>query len=323
MSVAERFRFVQRDTTALRGRLENEIRAGLGQAQKRLPCCLFYDREGSKLFEEICKLPEYYLTRAEREILERHARELSAQQVVELGSGNSEKTRLILAALLAKQPALDYVPVDICSEILRETATALLADFDRLTLTAVAAEYRDALAIIGHVEGPPRLVLWLGSNVGNFDPPDAVTFLSEVVATLRPDDRLLMGVDRRKDRAVLEAAYDDASGVTAAFNLNMLQRMNREFDARFDLRTFRHRARYDEAAGRVEMHLVSRRAQRVAIPGLKLEIELAEGESIHTENSYKYADDEIAALLEGAGLRAEAWWTDSREMFRLVLARPC
>lgn len=323
MTIAERFHFVQRDGSDLRARLENEIRLGLSQPNKRLPCCLLYDREGSKLFEEICKLPEYYLTRAEREILERHAHELSAGQVVELGSGNSEKTRLILAALLAKQDTLEYVPVDICSEVLRETATALLTEFDRLRVTAVAAEYRDALAVMGTREGPPRLVLWLGSNVGNFDPPEAVTFLSEVVATLRPDDRLLLGVDRRKDRAVLEAAYDDASGVTAAFDLNLLQRLNRQFDARFDLRTFRHRARYDEAAGRVEMHLVSQRGQRVAIPGLKLEIELAEGETIHTENSYKYADEEIAALLEGAGLRAEAWWTDSLERFRLVLAQPC
>lgn len=327
MTVHERFRFVQRDTGSWRARLENEIRLGLAQTPKRLPCCLFYDREGSKLFEEICKLPEYYLTRAEREILELHANELplhidAPATIVELGSGNSEKTRLILAAFLATQPRLDYVAVDICSEVLRETATSLLAEYHRLHLTAVAAEYRDALALVGASEGPPRLVLWLGSNIGNFHPQEAVSFVSDVVATLRPQDRVLIGVDRRKDRATLEAAYDDAAGVTAAFNLNMLQRVNRDFDARFDLSKFRHLARWDEASGRVEMHLVARKAQRVAIPGLELEIDLAEGESIHTENSYKYTDDEINQLLDGAGLEPQAWWTDAVERYRLVLARP-
>lgn len=326
-SIAGRFRFVERDTRLRRDAMLCELRAGLSGAQKRLPCCLFYDREGSRLFEEICRLPEYYLTRAEREILEVHAPELPARLaspalLVELGSGNSEKTRLVLDAFLAAQSELEYVPVDICSEILRETAAALLADHDRLRLTAVAAEYQDGLEAVGAATGPARLVLWLGSNVGNFDRPDAVSFLRAVRATLRPGDRLLMGVDRRKSPAVLVAAYDDAAGVTADFNLNMLTRMNREFGARFEVSGFRHRVRYLEEPGRIEMHLVATRAQRVPIPGLGLQIEIGEGEWIHTENSYKYADAEIEALLAGAGLEREAWWTDSGERFRLVLARP-
>lgn len=324
----ERFRFVKRDTETRRAELVNEMRQGLLDTPKRLPCCLFYDREGSRIFEEICRLPEYYLTRAERAILDAHARDLpgalgTPAVLVELGSGNSEKTRLLLDAFTEAQGALEYVPVDICSEILHDTAVALLDEYPRLKVTCVAAEYADALDALGTSSGPARLVIWLGSNVGNFHRPDAVSFLARVRATMRPGDRLLMGVDRRKDRATLEAAYDDPAGVTAAFNMNMLARLNRDFGARFELDAFRHRAVYDEAAGRVEMRLLATRAQRVPIAALDLMIEIAGGEWIHTECSYKYSDGEIEALLGGAGLERDAWWTDPQQRFRLVLARPC
>jgi dimethylhistidine N-methyltransferase len=324
---SERFRFIQRDTESRRAHIAEQVRAGLTAEQKRLPCCLFYDREGSRLFEEICRLPEYYLTRAERAILATHAHEIPDRvdrpaAVIELGSGNSEKTRLILSAFLAVQGELEYVPVDICSEILHETTVALLSEYERLRVTAVAAEYADGLEAIRAHESASRVVLWLGSNVGNFDRDDAASFVRAVRGTLRPRDRFVMGVDRRKSRDLLEPAYDDAAGVTAAFNLNLLERLNRDFAATFDLGGFRHRALYDEERGRVEMHLVSQRAQCATVGSLGLTVEFTRGETIHTESSYKYSDAEIDTLLAAAGMQREEWWEDPDQHFRVVLARP-
>jgi dimethylhistidine N-methyltransferase len=304
-----------------------DIRSGLNASPKHLSCCYFYDREGSLLFEEICTLPEYYLTRAEREILEKHADELAALlpddvRVVELGSGSSSKTRLLLAAILQRQPRLEYVPIDICSEMLRETSAALTADFPNLEITALAAEYHDALGYLRRLPARPQLVLWLGSNIGNYHRMDAASFLGKVRAMTSPQDRILVGIDLRKDRAVLERAYDDARGVTAEFNLNLLTRINRELEAEFDLNAFRHRAVYNEEEGRIEMYLVSTRDQRVGIKGIGMEMEFAAGEAIHTENSYKYTPAEIDALANAAALRRVAHWLDNAGRFSLNLFAP-
>ncbi|HMF11624.1 MAG TPA: L-histidine N(alpha)-methyltransferase [Gemmataceae bacterium] len=310
-----------------RAAFARDVRTGLTASPKHLSCCYLYDREGSLLFEEICKLPEYYLTRAESEILESRADELAARlpagvRVVELGSGYSVKTRLVLAAILRRQPRLLYVPVDICSVALQEAALALRSEIPNLEITALAAEYHDALGYLKNLPRQPQVVLWLGSNIGNFHRDEAAAFLEQVREPLAHSDRLLLGIDLRKDRDVLEPAYDDARGVTAEFNLNLLARINRELDADFDLDAFRHRAVYNEDAGRVEMYLVSTQARRVRIPGIALSVEFAAGETIHTENSYKYSQAEIAALSEAAGLTCECQWLDGAGRFSVNLLAP-
>jgi dimethylhistidine N-methyltransferase len=310
-----------------RAAFARDVRTGLTASPKHLSCCYLYDREGSLLFEEICKLPEYYLTRAESEILESHADELAARlpagvRVVELGSGYSIKTRLVLTAILRRQPRLLYVPVDICSVALQEAALALRSEIPNLEITALAAEYHDALGYLKHLPRQPQIVLWLGSNIGNFHHHEAAAFLEQVCEPLAHSDRLLVGIDLRKDRAALELAYDDARGVTAEFNLNLLARINRELEADFDLDAFRHRAVYNAEAGRVEMYLVSNRPQRVRIAGIDLDVDFVAGEAIHTENSYKYSQAEIDALAEGAGLHRECEWLDSRGRFSLNLFAP-
>ena len=301
-----------------------EVESGLQKDHKTLPCRYFYDDEGSDLFEAICALPEYYLTRTERAILEQQAGAIAAHlpediALVELGSGSAVKTRVLIAELLRRQATLRYIPVDISRTALEESATALLQDFPALEILAIAAEYQTGLDYLKEQLEGPKLILWLGSNVGNFERTEAATFLSKVRQALSPRDRLLVGIDLRKDRAVLESAYDDAQGITARFNRNILNHINRELGGHFDLDRFRHRAVYDEEIGRIEMHLVSACTQSVAIDQLNLEVEFAAGESIHTENSYKYSNAEIQALAAAANLRLEQQFCDSAERFSVNL----
>src|SRR5262245_11759629 len=230
--------------------LAADVRAGLASKPRYIPCRWFYDAAGARLFEEICTLPEYYLTRAEREILVAHRGEIVAQTapgtaLVELGSGNAEKTRLLIEELIRRDGRLLYVPIDISRPTLESAGRDLTARYPALEMRGIAAEYHDGLrrlASIGH--SGPRLVLWLGSNVGNFDRRAAAAFLDELGGQLRPGDQVLLGVDLRKDARVLVAAYDDPRGVTARFNLNLLARINRELGADFDLAGFRHLASY-------------------------------------------------------------------------------
>jgi L-histidine N-alpha-methyltransferase len=260
------------------------------------------------------------LTRAEAEILRAHTPALAGQfsgsiALVELGSGSAVKTRVLIEAFLARQRILRYVPIDISPAALAESSGRLLQDYPALEITAVVAEYHKGL---GHLRGrhdQPRLILWLGSNVGNFHRDEAAAFLAEVRRTMTAADRLLVGIDLRKDRSILEAAYDDSRGVTAGFNLNLLRRINRELGGHFNPEAFRHRAVYNEQAGRVEMYLDSREDQRVRLDRLDLEVAFAAGEPIHTENSYKYSFAEIEALAAAAGLRVEAQWLDSEKRF--------
>ena len=302
-----------------------DVARGLTAQPKRLSCRWFYDAEGSRLFEEICRLPEYYIPYAECEILEAHAGHIVAAlppgaTIVELGSGNAAKTRQLLEAALARAPGrVRYVPVDISASALHESARALAADYPRLDIVGVAGAYEEGLQELGAVGDGPKLVLWLGSNVGNFDRAEAAAFLGEIRRRLAPADRLLVGIDLRKDPAVLALAYDDPTGVTARFNLNLLARINRELGGDFDLDGFRHRAIYDAVAGRVIIDIVSRRAQRVTIADLGLSVHFGPGERIHTEDSYKYSPEEIEALLAGARLRRVGHYTDGAGRFASVL----
>jgi L-histidine Nalpha-methyltransferase len=324
---SSRFALAETSRDRHRDDFARDVRAGLTGVPKRLPCRYFYDGEGSMLFEEICTLPEYYLTRAEHEILDKHVAAIAAGvpaevTLVELGSGSAAKTRLLIEALLRSRERLRYVPVDISRRMLEASSQALLDHYARLEITAIAGEYEDGLELIAAETDPPRLVLWLGSNIGNLDRVEATAFLRRLRAATAVTDQVLCGVDLRKDRAGLERAYDDARGVTARFNLNLLARINRELGGRFQLGTFRHRAVYDEEAGRISMYLVSARAQRVRIDALGLDVEFAAGETIHTEDSYKYSLAEIDALGAGGGWRVQARWLDHFGRFSVNLLVP-
>lgn len=324
MSTPNRFTLIAMDAGARLRAFARDVRAGLSARPKHLSCCYFYDQEGSLLFEEICALPEYYLPRAEEAILREHAEELARSlpdevTLVELGSGNAAKTRILIDALLRRQRQLRYVPVDICRSMLEDSARALLQEYPALEILAVAGEYHEGLRRLNEVTTRPKLILWLGSNVGNFDREEAAGFLGRVRATLSPHDRLLAGIDLRKQNTVLEKAYDDSRGVTAQFNLNLLARINRELGGNFNLEAFRHRAVYNEELGRIEMYLDSTRAQKVSIASLPLEVSFTQGEAIHTENSYKYSLAEIDALAAPAGLRVERQWLDRQARFSVTV----
>jgi L-histidine N-alpha-methyltransferase len=320
----DRFTLVGLPDQSRRAKFAQDVAAGLAREPKRLPCCYFYDQLGSVLFEAICATPEYYLTRAETALLGQHAEEIAAlfpgpTDLIELGSGNASKTRLLIDALLRRQVPLRYVPLDICRTVLEESSRELLRAYPTLLVLAIAAEYHEGLSHL-HAETPRRrLVIWLGSNIGNLERAEAARFLARVRETLRPYDKILIGVDLRKDRSILEAAYDDAAGVTAAFNRNILARINRELGGDFDPRAFRHRAVYEEAEGRIEMYLVAETIQRVKIEQLQMEVEFATGEAIHTENSYKYSTCELEALAAAAGLRIERPWKHPESPYCLVV----
>lgn len=322
-----RFRLVGRHAPHQSAQFTRDVAEGLMASPKRLPCCYFYDGYGSALFESICALPEYYLTRAEAAILEAYCDEIAASVppsaiLYELGSGSAVKTRFLIESLLGRQPTLRYVPMDICPDVLEESSQELLRAFPALEILAVAAEYREALAYVRSDEEHPKLILWLGSNIGNCDRVEAANFLGHVGRSMTTEDRLLVGIDLRKSRAKLEAAYDDSRGVTAAFNRNLLVRINRELGGHFDPTTFRHRAIYDEVVGRIEMYLVSEHVQQVAIDHLGLVISFAAEETIHTENSYKYSRQEIRDLATAAGLKLCRQWFDVECRFSLNLFAP-
>ena len=293
-----------------------DVRAGLSHAPKTLQAKYFYDELGSALFEAICKLPEYYLTRAEAEILERHSDEIVDRvgapiELIELGSGSATKTRYLIDAVFRRQPALQYRPIDISRSALDESTAALRKVYPNISIDAHADDYLHGLRRLQRENGNHALVLFLGSNIGNFDPAEAQTTLRAVSATLRDGDGFLLGADLKKDPSVLHAAYDDPLGVTAAFNKNILLRINRELGGHFDPAAFKHRAVWSPSASRVEMLLVSTGAQRVAIDGLGMNVDFQDNETIHTESSYKYDATQIDALARDSGFRVEQRWTDS------------
>ena len=323
-------RFVLHRTQSAAGNFPDDVRRGLTAQRKSLPPRWFYDELGSALFDTICFLPEYYVTRAETEVLTAHAAEIvdafgSHSRLVELGSGTARKTRILLDIITGRQRELEYAPVDVDDSMLEKAARELLNDYERLRISAICSDFSRPsipLAKLPLTRGR-TIVLFLGSTIGNLEPDEAVTMFRDLRAALRPGDAVLLGADLRKDRATLEAAYDDALGVTAAFNLNVLQRINRELGGHFALDQFAHRAFYDETHGRIEMHLDSRRAQTVRIDALDLEIAFAKGESIHTESSYKHDDATIAALASASGFTVSGTWTDSRRWFADFLLVGC
>jgi L-histidine N-alpha-methyltransferase len=304
-----------------------DVRRGLSAKAKHLFPKYLYDELGSQLFEAICLLPEYYLTRAENEILTRYAGEIVGaiqmpNTLIEMGSGSASKTRLIIETLLQDQPELLFVPVDISASALERSSRVLLQSYPRLRIEAYAAEYFDGLAELAKRQRGRTLALFLGSNISNFEPEEARAFLRAMRSVLRAGDALLLGADLKKDRHTLEAAYNDALGVTAAFSRNLLVRINQALDANFDLPAFRHRAVYNEAGSRIEICVESLRPQTVAIRKLELEVDLEAGELIHTENSYKYDLEGIASLATETGFVCGRSWLDEQKRFssNLLLA---
>jgi L-histidine N-alpha-methyltransferase len=310
-----------------RAGLAEDVRRGLTKEPKRFLPKYFYDQLGSQLFEAICLLPEYYLTSAENEILGQYADEIVSSldgntTLLEMGSGSASKTRLIIEALLRKQPELLFIPVDISASALDSSSRILLQSYPQLSIEAYAADYFAGLAELRKKPRARTLALFLGSNISNFDPDEALKFLRALRQVLRERDALLLGADLKKEKSILEAAYNDALGVTAAFNLNVLARINRELGGNFDLRAFQHHAFYNEDLGRVEIYIESTRAQRVSIRELEMEVEFSEGEQIHTENSYKYDLSDIAKLASETGFTRARTWLDKKKQFssNLLLA---
>jgi len=304
--------------------LRRDALAGLTAEPKTLPPKWFYDERGSELFEKITLLPEYYPTRAERSILAAHAADIAAatgaSALVELGSGSSDKTRLLLDALHGAGSLRSYVPVDVSESALIAAGQRVLASYPGLAVNAVVSDFEERLGLPA-ADGP-RLVAFLGSTIGNLLPPQRAAFLARLRAGLRPGDALLLGTDLVKDPAVLLAAYDDAAGVTAAFDKNVLSVLNSELGADFDPDEFDHVALWDPAQEWIEMRLRSARRQTVALPAIGLSVEFADGEELRTEVSAKFRQPGVTAELAAAGFTPRAWWTDPDGQFALSLAEP-
>jgi L-histidine N-alpha-methyltransferase len=302
---------------------------GLTSRPKHLPPWLFYDEEGSRLFEAITALEEYYLTRTERSILAGNAAEMletaaagARLRIQELGAGSADKTRLLLQAAVERQGPVVYEPIDVSASALDGGRERIEREIPGVHVIPRVMDYTHGRALkLDACHGVRRLVVYIGSSIGNFEPEEAEQLLRRVRAGLAPGDALLLGVDLVKDEETLLAAYDDAEGVTAAFNRNMLVRLNRELGADFNPRSFLHRALWNPMASRIEMHLESGMAQRVRLEGLRLEIGFEEGETIHTENSYKYEPGQAERLLCATGFVPAGCWTDAREWFAVHLGR--
>ncbi len=307
----------------------SEVYIGLTSRPKTLSPWLFYDEEGSRLFERITELPEYYPTRTERGIFARHADEIigaaagdpSAQPLtmIELGAGTAAKTSLLLEAVARRQGKVDFLAIDVSESPLTAAKERIEREIPGVTVTPRVADYTTGVADLP-ANGKRRMVLYIGSSIGNFEPAHALNLLRDVRGRLTPGDQLLLGVDRVKDRSVLLRAYDDEAGVTEAFNKNVLVRMNRQLGANFNTRLFRHRARWNEEHSRIEMHLESLISQQVTLRALDLEIKFTRGETIHTENSYKFTREGVVRLLKRAGFGLTRCWTDEREWFGVYLA---
>ncbi|MFQ5897825.1 MAG: L-histidine N(alpha)-methyltransferase [Candidatus Methylomirabilia bacterium] len=302
--------------------LAEDVRKGLTKRPKELPPKYLYDERGAPLFEQICELPEYYPSRTERIVLERIADELVAvcrpTTLVEFGPGNASKTRILLDAMSRTGLPDLYVPIDFSENLLEEIITGLGRDYPRLRFHRVLGDFERPVEIAP--SGGPRLIIFLGGTIGNLTPQEAAAFLRNVACLLGPDDRFLLGTDLVKDVAVLERAYNDCAGVTAAFNRNMLSVINRNLGADFDLDRFEHLAFYNSQEARIEMHLVARDAHQVRIHAIDLVVDFAKGESIRTEISCKYTRSTVETMLAESGLRLLRWDTDDEHPFALSLS---
>jgi dimethylhistidine N-methyltransferase len=302
-----------------------EVYRGLTALPKKLSPWLFYDRRGSELFEAITELPEYYLTRTEREIFAQYADDILAAAgndrlaMIELGAGTAAKTGVLLAAAVLRQGRVSYYPIDISVSALEEARTRIGEDFPQVAVRPIVADYTTEL---DEIPAPAcrRMVLYIGSSIGNFEPDEAAVLLRNVRGQLAPGDLLLLGVDHIKDRATLLRAYNDGAGVTAEFNRNVLTRIQRELGADFRPRLFRHRVLWNDREARIEMHLESLVSQEVAIPSLELTVGFRRGETIHTENSYKFTPETAGKLMGRSGFAVRRNWMDSRGWFGVYLA---
>ena len=311
-------RYEYHDLQPAAGSFLDDVVTGLSARQKALPPKYFYDARGSRLFEAICELPEYYPTRTELAMLESSARDMASHigpraAVVEYGSGSGRKTTVLLRAL---QP-LAYVAIEISAEQLRETVAGLAAEFPEMRVIAICADYTQTTHVekLETIAAERRVVYFPGSTIGNLTVSEALAFLGNARTVAGRGGGMLVGVDLKKNPAILHAAYNDAQGVTAAFNLNLLHRINRELGADFDIAAFEHRAHYAADLGRIEMHLVSRRSQSVSVAGRTFAF--AAGETIHTENSYKYAVEEFQSLARQAGFEPARVWVDPLHLFSI------
>ncbi len=326
-SIEERFTLTTTDDDVFINNFSDDVKKGLTSELKYLPFVYFYDHIGSQLFEKICELPEYYLTRTETDILEANANDIVSKftektVLVELGSGSSVKTRILIEAFLERQSLAHYTPIDVSHQMLEESSCSLLEKYPGLEINAIVARYNEGIDQLNIQTDQQNLITWLGSSIGNFDRSEVTTLLQHIQGIMLPNDRLLIGIDLQKEKTILENAYNDAQGVTAAFNLNLLTHVNRELGANFNLEDFEHQAVYNEEIGRIEMYLVSNIDQKIILSKLDLEISFKANETIHTENSFKYSLDGIEMLAEENGLYVEQQWFDSERLFSLNLFAP-
>ncbi len=320
-----RLQWITLNSTEVQMKEGEDVIQGLSQNPKTLPCRYFYDDRGSQLFEQITDLPEYYPTRTEQAILERHALDIAqltgSCELVELGSGSSRKTRLLLEAYSQLHTHLQYCPIDVSAGILKDTALALLRQYPHLRVCGLAGTYEQALAQLPPREQENRMLIFLGSTIGNLNQAECQDFLTRIQQALKPGEFFLLGVDLQKDIAIIEAAYNDAQGVTAAFNLNLLNHLNWRFQGDFDLTQFEHLAFYNRVENQIEMHLRSLQQQTVTLSDLGLQIDLAAGETIHTEISRKFHLPTLMTDLEAHALQPLQVWTDANQWFGLLLCQ--
>ena len=321
--VDSQLRYFKPHATKIEKSFAEEISFSLNQISKFINPKFFYDKKGSELFESICLLPEYYPTRTEISILNKLKHNLPSYlneniNLVELGSGTSVKTRLILDIFTKLQPKTEYFPIDI-SEILTESSEQLLKDYDTLHITGIIDTYEGGLEFLKSYDNKKNLILFLGSSFGNFTPDDGKLFLEKIFSTMKSGDLFLIGLDLVKDKNILESAYNDLQGITAKFNLNVLSRINDELDADFDINNFSHYSIYNENDQRIEMNLKSLVSQSVIIGKSNLSLNLDKGELIHTEYSHKYHVSQIKKLLSDVGFEFKNMWLDDEKHFSLTL----
>ncbi len=310
-------------STKIEKSFADEIHSGLNRSSKYISPKFFYDKKGSNLFEQICSLPEYYPTRTEINILKNLKFDLPNYlkgdfRLVELGSGSSVKTRLILDILSETQKKIEYFPIDI-SEILTESSEMLQKDYSNLYITGIIDTYEGGLEFIEKYDNKKNLIIFLGSSYGNFLPEEGKIFLKRINSTMKKEDLFLIGLDLVKDTKILESAYDDSQGITSKFNLNVLSRINDELDADFVLKNFKHLAKYNEEQQRVEMYLKSLVNQSVIISKSNLLLKLKQGELIHTEHSHKYKISQIKELMDKIGFKIIQNWLDTKKHYALIL----
>lgn len=322
--INSRLRYFKPASSKTEKTFATEISSSLNKQEKSISSKFFYDIKGSMLFDKICKLPEYYLTRTEKELLKKIGNDLfhfisKDTRLVELGSGSAVKTRLLLDVLARLQNKIEYFPIDI-SDILQESSQKLLEDYVNLSITGIIDSYEGGLEFVEQFDNKPNLIAFLGSSFGNFTPELGFSFLNKISITMKKNDLFFIGIDLIKDKKVLEKAYDDSKGITANFNLNLLSRINDELNANFNLSQFVHHSIYNEKKQRIEMYLRSLAKQTVEIKKVNLLLELKKDELIHTEHSHKYSIPQFHEILRKTGFKIEKTWQDTNKPYALFLA---